>query len=618
MQPPKLTPLQFSPRIVAQIGVGVIFMLLVVVSATTTVSAPQANLATTTPRPITLSRTPSPKATATPTRATVTRTSTARALAPRSTVPGQPPVDAYTIALYRFDTPNMIAIDATGNYTGTLHGNATILDSGLYAGVLHLDGSGSYVRTGYLGNMPQGTIELFVDFLEMCQQSSTFTLFSAGGEFGSNSSVLLIGQFPGRFLGFDIYSGGKWHSADSGINACRYLAGTSGPLWPYETWRFHHVAVTWGPRGMEIWVDGVLHGVGNDYPDAYVRPYKYMCNPQMQMGDMDGEPPNPLYPACKTPVMAPTMPAYPPGDYTGGLPDYTTMLIGCDSKGSCFKGRIDEVRISNIQRTFHWSVVPTVTPTPTWTPIAPSGEYSVDAYTRALYHLNFSAFGGVLEEVSQTYKNLIGLGKIVPNGRFGAALSLDGYSRVELGDPGALSQGTVEAWVLFAEANAVQPIFAVPRYSITNQMLLFLGSSSYFPTLRFGLYDGEDITYWVDSGITPSSLAGCWHHIAGTWGPRGIEIWIDGTLRSADRSVTTGMAWSNPFWRLGCDNEGQCMTGILDEARISRIQRIFVPPSSVRFSSSRLYSRRDSEVYVYLPLILVGPTPTTSSCPYGP
>lgn len=611
MIPQVFTALRFSSRIVVQMSACVMLGLLVVVSATATVSAPQAHVTTTTPRPLILSRTPSPRATATSTRAAVTRTSTARAVAPRS-MPGQPQVDAHTIALYHFDSPNAVAVDATGNYTGTLHGNAIILDSGLYAGVLNLDGNSSYVRTGYLGSMPQGTIELFVDFQEACQQGYTFTLFSVGGEFGSNSSVLRIGQFPGRFLGFDIYSDGVWHSADSGINACRYLTSTSGQLWPYETWRFHHMAVTWGPRGMEIWVDGVLHGVGTDYPDAYIRPYKYMCNPQMQMGDMDGEPPNPLYPACKTPVMAPTMPAYPPGDYTGGLSDYATMLIGCDSNGSCFKGRIDEVRISNIQRTFHWSVVPTVTPTPTWTPISPSGEYSVDAYTQALYHLNFYAFGGVWEEVSQTYHNLIGLGRIVPNGRFGPGLSLDGYSRVDIGDPGALFQGTVEAWVLF-EANQVQPIFAVPRNDVTNQMLLFLGSLPYFSTLRFGIYDGEDIMYWVDSGVTPSSLAGCWHHIAGTWGPRGMEIWIDGILRNADRNVTLGMAWSHPFWRLGCDNNGQCMTGILDEARISRIQRIFVSPS---FFSSRLYAPRNSEVYVYLPLIVAGPA--VLSCPYGP
>jgi len=595
----------------AQIGACALLALLVIISATATVSAPQMTLATATPsHQSSPSRTPSPRATATSTRALVTPTSAARRIV--QSVPGQPQVDANTVALYHFDAPNSVAIDATGNYTGTLHGNATILDSGLYAGVLRLDGNGSYVRTGYLGSLPQGTIELFVDFQEMCQQNWNFTILAAGGEFGSNSSVLVIGQFPDTLLRFGIYSGGQWHWADSGINACRYLAGASGPQWPYETWRFHHVAATWGPRGMEIWVDGVLHGVGV-YPPEPGNMYNYRCNPQMQLGLEPWGPPNPLYPVCKTPVMAPTMTVYPPGDYTGDLPDYSTMLIGCNPDGSCFKGRIDEVRISNVQRTFHWSVVPTVTPTPTWTPIAPSGEYSVDLYTRRLYHLNFANGNGVWDEVNQTYTSVWGRTSIVPNGRFNAALSLDDTAQINLGDLGPLPNGTVEAWVNYTASETAQPLFAAPR-DPGNNMLLFLGSSTTFSTLRFGVFDGQ-ATYWVDSGVTPASLAGCWHHVAGTWGARGLEIWIDGTLRKADPSFTGTMPWINSFWRLGYDNASNYMKGIVDEVRVSTIQRTFVtPPLMSRVNQP---SAHRGDWLVFLPLIYAAPTPI-SRCPFGP
>ena len=608
------TPL-VSTRVIAQIGACAFLALLVIISATATVSAPQTTIATLTPsRQISPSRTPSPRATATATRALATPTSVARRVV--QSVPGQPQVDAYTVALYHFDSPNSVAIDATGNYTGTLHGNATILDSGLYAGVLRLDGNGSYVRTGHLGSLPQGTIELFVDFQEACQQSWYFTILAAGGEFGSNQSALVIRQQVG--LAFGIYREGEWHWADSGINACRYLAGRSGPLWPYETWRFHHVAVTWGPRGMEIWVDGVLHGVGTSAPDD-TRPYKYKCNPQMQMGDMDGEPPNPLYPACRTPVMAPTMPAYPPGAYTGGLPNYSTLLIGCGPDGSCFKGRIDEVRISNIQRTFHWSVVPTITPTPTQTPVRITGEYAVDSQTLALYHLNAQSLWWVFDEVTLAWNaGLGGNASIVPGGRFGSAVSLDGNGSFVQMPKQIEPNGTIEMWIKMESIPDHFAIFSAGNDNGSDR--LYLGINRWIgSTFVFTIYssNGEELVpYTVDSGFRP--IPGCWHHVAGSWGTQGLQIWVDGTLRG-----TYGFygAPTNSFTRelVGCTNRMDCMVGMVDEVRKSKVQRSFTRTSmSARAALPhtavpRLPAIPMNENRIYLPLVLAAPT--TMLCP---
>lgn len=615
MTPQVFTTLRFSSRIVAQTSACVILVLLVVASATATVSAPQANSMTTTSRSITLTRTPSPRATATPTRVAATRTSTVRPVAPRY-VPGQPQVDANTVALYHFDSPHTLAIDATGSYTGTLHGNATIIDSGLYAGVLNLDGNGSYVRTGYLGSMPQGTIELFVDFQEACQQGWYFTILSAGGEFGSHQTALVIRQQVG--LMFGIYSDGTWHWADSGINACRYLAGQSGPLWPYETWRFHHVAVTWGPRGMEIWVDGVFHGVGTDADDS-IRPYKYKCNPQMQMGDMDGEPPNPLYPACRTPVMAPTMPAYPPGDYTGGLPAYNTLLIGCGTDGSCFKGRIDEVRISNIQRTFHWSVVPTVTPTPTQTPVPITGEYTVDANTLALYHLNAQSGWWLYDEVTQTWN--AGLGNnatIVSGGRFASAALLDGngdYIQIPKSIP-----STIEMWINLSNLSDHFALFGGGNENGSDQ--IYLGINKWLgPFVVFTIYDSDFIPHTVNSGWRP--IPGCWHHVAASLGSQGLQIWIDGTLRGVE-AYYGGPTSSFTRVLVGCSNGLACVQGLIDEVRLSSVQRTFTRAgilASARSAgrvSTPFRNAKEGENFVYLPLIFWASAPSPSPTPTCP
>ncbi|MBI5301508.1 MAG: hypothetical protein HY868_05170 [Chloroflexi bacterium] len=300
---------------------------------------------------------------ATPSAAT---TSTPR-VSPR--LPLAPPsVDPYTVALYHFDSADGNSVpDAVGLHPGTLNGNA-MLTAGLYGNALRVDGRGSYARIGNLGYLSAGTVEAYVDFSSACPYvSSYFSILSAGNDYGSGQYAARM--FVDGMLMFQIGSAG-WHHVDTGINPCRYLAGgNTGPyfyptpvVWPYEKWRFHHLATTWGPRGIEFWVDGVLHGVSVDpLPPSNV--YTHRCNPQMQLGSA-------IYPLCEIPTIG-----LVPGAYAGGFGNYTTWLIGCDPAGSCFNGRIDEVRISNIQRTFSpiydppptpiASVTPTRTPTPT-------------------------------------------------------------------------------------------------------------------------------------------------------------------------------------------------------------------------------------------------------------
>jgi hypothetical protein len=466
--------------------------------------------------------------------------------------------------------------------------------------------------------MPQGTIEAYIDFREACL-GGDFTIISAGGEFGSNP-VLVIRQQTG--LMFGIYSNGEWHWANSGINGCRYLTGQSGPLWPYETWRFHHVAGTWGPRGLEIWVDGVLHGVGNNDPNAGIRPYKYMCNPQQQMGIGD-EPPNPLYPVCRTPVPAPTMPAYPPGDYTGGLPAYSTFLIGCGSDGSCFKGRIDEVRISNIQRTFEWTVVPTVTPIPTQTPVPITGEYTVDGNTLALYHLNVQSQWTIFDEVTQTWNaGLAGNATIASSGRFDKALLLDGKASFAQLPNKIAGNGTVEMWMNLSSVPDHFAIFSAGNTDGSDR--IYLGINKWLgQSLVLTVYDANMNAYSVNSGFRP--IAGCWHHVAGTWGTQGLQIWVDGTLRG---SYGYYGAPSNVFSRelVGCSNRLACVQGLIDEVRMSSVQRTFTrsafsysaPTSTGTALPFRSPAMVAGDNEVYLPFIVLAPTPrstVTPSCP---
>lgn len=530
------------------------------------------------------------------------RTPSAKSGSAVQSVPGQPQVDQYTVALYHFDSPNSVAIDATGRYTGTLHGNAAITDAGLYAGVLLLDGNGSYVRTGHLGNLSEGTVEAFVDYQSACIGSDSYRPIISAVNEATGQTVFAFGR---GVLDFVITVNGQTYFADSGINPCRYLAGPSGDRWPYETWRFHHVAATWGPRGMEIWVDGVLHGVGNNDPNYWQEPYKYMCNPQMQMGGY-GYPPNDQYPRCKTPVMAPTMPAYPPGAYTGGLPPYTTFRIGCDTIG-CINSRIDEVRISNIQRTFQWTVVPTVTPIPTQTPVPITGEYSVDSNTLALYHMNSQAGSKIFDEASQTWNGyLANNATITSGGRFDKALLLDGNGSHAQAPKLIQGNGSVEMWIKLSNAPSLSAIFSAGNTNGSDTMYLgFIPWVSNSLIFSVQSNEPEPQTYAVDSGFKP--ILGCWHHVAGTWGTRGLQVWVDGTLRG-----TFGYygAPSNYFERalVGCNNGLSCVQGLIDEVRISSVQRTFTRSAPI----FRNRAPSSGSTSLYLPFVAIAPTP---SCP---
>ena len=237
--------------------------------------------------------------------------------------------------------------------------------------------------------------------------------------------------------------------ADTGINPCRYLAGGNTDYyfygigflnapWPFETWRFHHIAGTWGPRGIEIWVDGALHGVGAYVPDPsnYVQDGARSCGPQELAL-------SPIYPDCNAP-----RPGFEPIEYAGGLPPYATFLVGCRPGGSCFRGRIDEVRISNIQRNFNFTVVPTVTPTPTNTPSPLTGGYTVDPYTSRLYHLDEKSPGdhGWVIEASGNNALFYNGPTLVP-GRFGNAYHLSNGSYFGTGDAGNFLNTTLEGWI---------------------------------------------------------------------------------------------------------------------------------------------------------------------------
>ena len=159
---------------------------------------------------------------------------------------------------------------------------------------------------------------------------------------------------------------------------------------------------------------------------------------------------------------------------------------------------------------------------------------------------------------------------------------------------------------------------AVPNSDPPWRSLLLGIDAPLFAPLGFGFENGG--WHWVSSGVSAQSLVGCWHHVAGTWGPRGMEIWLDGVLRGTD--PYNGAPSTYDSYYLGCNAWGKCLPGRIDEVRISSLQRSFSADALARSASALV---RPSKAYpssrltlgdfsVFLPFVAVAPTPV---CPFG-
>ncbi|OPY13464.1 MAG: hypothetical protein A4E70_00771 [Syntrophus sp. PtaU1.Bin005] len=211
-------------------------------------------------------------------------------------------VDANTVALYHLDSETGgVTPDSVGNHDGVLYGNAQITGSGKFGSGLALDGNGDYVRLGNVHQNPvkdytQGSVEAWVN---LTGSPSYMVVLGSGTEYGNNWDD---GWFLGRHgsysdkLVFMIWNGG-WNIASSEMTLESLVGG------------WHHLAGTWGSKGIEVWVDGVLKGTN-------------------------------------------------PTNVAPSNPNYTTALIGTDSWTWATPGTIDEVRISDIQRDFTATAVP--------------------------------------------------------------------------------------------------------------------------------------------------------------------------------------------------------------------------------------------------------------------
>jgi hypothetical protein len=197
--------------------------------------------------------------------------------------------------------------------------------------------------------------------------------------------------------------------------------------------------------------------------------------------------------------------------------------------------------------------------------------YTNDANTDLLQHFDATTTGTPYGAVFYT------------NGVFGQGVHLDTSSLVSW-NLGALSQGTVEFWATVDTMTDSGGYFVVGSTQPNN-----------WPTFLTGLvdtnharsqYNDVNVTWQVSDTVLTSIIiiTNTWHHYATTWGSKGFHFYVDGTLVYSN-AVTLGQNTATTYWSVSANralgNNGYGFNGVIDELRISNIQRVFVPMPSL-------------------------------------
>jgi RHS repeat-associated protein len=223
-----------------------------------------------------------------------------------------------------------------------------------------------------------------------------------------------------------------------------------------------------------------------------------------------------------------------------------------------------------------------------------SSPLKVDENTILLYQFD-GRENRAIDAAGRFNGTFYGEGHLVSEGKFGAGATFDGHGDyIRLGNVGAPPQGTVEAWVYFPKGSGINTSYLMiagggREYGNSFDTAFDLGVHyGWGGDLRFGIWQYPGGGWqWAASGITPAQLAGGWHHIAGTWGSKGVEVWIDGE-RKGYNSYTGG--FQNPNYEtvlVGSNSWTWAFNGIIDDFRISNIQR---SPGMASYSPLNDYS----------------------------
>jgi len=214
----------------------------------------------------------------------------------------------------------------------------------------------------------------------------------------------------------------------------------------------------------------------------------------------------------------------------------------------------------------------------------PESPYSIDDFTLALYHFNETEGTILFDETGKWNGTNNGAERLA--GQWGNCLKFtsDAYARFDTIITDGLSAGTAEFYVRFDDTMDFEGTYGL--FGNDGSRILFLFRSG---ELIFFKNHSNTFKFIRANRYLYSSQ---WYHIAGTWGPKGMRLFIDGNLIASNTDEISVYQSSprgteeNVFYigkKSGCCMEGAGITkdltinypfiGMIDEVRISSIER---------------------------------------------
>lgn len=160
-----------------------------------------------------------------------------------------------------------------------------------------------------------------------------------------------------------------------------------------------------------------------------------------------------------------------------------------------------------------------------------------------------------------------------PATRFAGSGSLPGTTTVSRPAP---QNVTVEAWFKTSSTRGGKIVgygSSSTGNSSTYDRHLYLSNSG---QVVFGTYVGStQATVTSPSGLNNNQ----WHHVAGSVGPAGVQLFVDGALVGTNTTLKSGATYLG-FWRVGGDNLGSwpsrpsstALDGFIDEVAVYQTQ----------------------------------------------
>jgi hypothetical protein len=212
---------------------------------------------------------------------------------------------------------------------------------------------------------------------------------------------------------------------------------------------------------------------------------------------------------------------------------------------------------------------------------------AIDANTVALWHFNEGS-GQIVDDVTGNGHDGI-LGSTdkkdnndpewIAEGYAGSALEFSGGQSVIIQNDGSfdLSEGTIELWFKLKEPiQGAVPWNQMIGKTVNDNFNSYLGIGDNPPgKLRFKMEKGgDDVSVASDSNQWNADQ---WYFVAGTFGPDGLKLYIDGVLQgNTSQSRNSWADIKTDSIGIGFDmwpGNPDYFRGIIDEVRISNIAR---------------------------------------------